>query len=177
MMDKQATKNLPHQAVRSGQLAVWTIAVASLALALLTQQASATIDNVATASGTYNAAPVTSNTDAASVTITPQAASLSVVKTASDTTDVTVGQVITYTYTITNTGNSTVSNVAAADVHNGSGTPPVPGSEALSNDTGTLGDSTDATPNNGTWSSLAPGDSITFTATYTVTQNDVDTKQ
>jgi hypothetical protein len=32
-------------------------------------------------------------------------------------------------------------------------------------------------PNDGIWSVLAPGDAITMTATYTVTQSDVDTLQ
>jgi len=40
-------------------------------------------------------------------------------------------------------------------------------------DAGTAGDSTDAAMN-GSWDVLAPGDVITFTGTYTVTQADVD---
>ena len=41
---------------------------------------------------------------------------------------------------------------------------------------GATGDSTDAAVN-GSWDSLAPGDQVTFTANYTVTQNDIDTLQ
>jgi hypothetical protein len=63
------------------------------------------------------------------------------------------------------------------DVHNGYGVPPVPGSETLTLDGGTPGDSTDATPNNSTWSVLGPGDTVRFQAPYTVTQQDVDLLQ
>jgi large repetitive protein len=50
----------------------------------------------------------------------------------------------------------------------------VPGSEALSSDVAPLGDSTDVTSNNNSWSTLAPGDTVTFTASYTVSQADID---
>ena len=133
------------------------------------------LDNTATAQGSYGTQTVqaTGSTSVALV-IAP---SLAVTKTANDTTDVTAGQVITYTYVVTNTGNQTIANIALSDAHDGSGAAPVPGGETLSTDGGTPGDSSDATSNNGVWSSLAPGDAVTFTATYTVTQTDVDTKQ
>ena len=63
------------------------------------------------------------------------------------------GDVITYTMTTRNTGTVTVDNVVIAD--------PMPGLSAL-----------DCTPAPG--ASLAPGDEMTCTATYTVTQADVD---
>jgi hypothetical protein len=53
----------------------------------------------------------------------------------------------------------------------------VPGTETLSLDAIPVLDSSDVTPGNGTWSVLAPGDEVTFTATYTVTQTDVDLLQ
>ncbi len=84
-----------------------------------------------------------------------------------------VNDVITYTYTVTNTGNVSITNVTVGDVHNGYGTAPVPGGEAPG--TVTNG-STDAAAN-GSWDVLNPGDSITFTATYTVVQGDVDNLQ
>jgi len=43
----------------------------------------------------------------------------------------------------------------------------------LLTDNGTAGDSTDAA-DDGSWDVLAPGDVITFTGTYVVTQADVD---
>jgi uncharacterized repeat protein (TIGR01451 family) len=111
---------------------------------------------------------------ATAVTTITQNPSLSIVKTADDTTDVPAGQTVTYTYVVTNTGNITIDNVTIADVHGGSGAPPSPAGETLTNDVAPLADSTDATANNGAWSVLAPGDSVTFTGTYVVTQADVD---
>jgi len=53
----------------------------------------------------------------------------------------------------------------------------LPGNESLTADNGTTGDSTDVDGTDSTWDVLAPGDEVTFTATYVVTQNDVDTLQ
>jgi uncharacterized repeat protein (TIGR01451 family) len=62
-----------------------------------------------------------------------------------------VGQTITYTFEVTNTGNVTVENVTATD--------PLPGLSAITPASVAL---------------LNPGDSTTFTATYSVTQADLD---
>ncbi len=137
----------------------------------------ADITNTATATGTYNAAPVVSNSSAASVPVTPQSSSLVVTKIADDTTNVVVGQVITYTYTIQNSGNVTLTNVSLADSHNGSGPDPVPGSGVVSNDVAPLNNSTDGNAGDSVWDTLAPGDTVTFTSTYTVTQSDIDNNQ
>jgi hypothetical protein len=101
-------------------------------------------------------------------------------KVADDDTDVTAGQVVTYTYTVKNTGNVPLTGITVADVHNGVGPNPTPGTETLpviGGDVAPLGDSTDAVANNALWSVLGRGDTITFTATYTVQQADVDTLQ
>jgi hypothetical protein len=148
-----------------------------MATVLLGSAARADITNTATAVGTYNAVQHQSNPSTANVQVSASAPALTVIKTASDTTDVTAGQVITYTYTVLNSGNAVVTNVSLADAHNGSGPNPVPDDETLTSDAGTLGDSTDATASDGTWDTLAPGDTITFTAPYTVQQADVDTLQ
>jgi uncharacterized repeat protein (TIGR01451 family) len=132
------------------------------------------IDNTATASATYNSNPVSANGSAAVLlTITP---GLSITKTPNTAGPVNAGNVIGYTYRVTNTGNVTVNNVNVSDVHNGLGTPPVPGSESLFNDVAPLADSTDAGVN-GTWNSLAPGDTVQFTSTYAVVQADIDFRQ
>jgi uncharacterized repeat protein (TIGR01451 family) len=133
------------------------------------------IDNTVTINATAGAVPVTA-TASASTPITPSA-TLSVAKTASVTSGVKPGDTITYTYVVTNGGNQTVTAITLNDSHDGSGPSPVPTAEQLTSDLRTPGDSTDATPGDGTWSVLAPGDSVTFTATYTVTQTDLDTRQ
>ena len=73
-------------------------------------------------------------------------------------------------------GNVAISGVTVSDAHNDSGPSPVPGGEALFNDAVPLSDSTDAATD-GSWDTLAPGDTVRFTATYTVTQQDVETLQ
>jgi hypothetical protein len=65
-----------------------------------------------------------------------------------------LGDVITYTYAVTNSGNITVANVNVTDVHNAAG--------PLST----------ITPTN--VASLAPGTSASFTATYVTLQGDID---
>ncbi|MEP1231665.1 MAG: hypothetical protein ABJG88_13410 [Litorimonas sp.] len=84
-----------------------------------------------------------------------------------------VGDVVTYTYTVRNDGDVSIANVAISDTHNGSDPAPTPGNETLLTDVGTQGDSTDSGID-GSWDFLAPGDVLTFTGTYTVTQIDVD---
>jgi uncharacterized repeat protein (TIGR01451 family) len=102
---------------------------------------------------------------------------IDVVKTADVATGVVLGQTITYTYTVTNTGNVAFSDITLSDVHNGFGTPPVPSSETLTTDVSPTGDSTDATPNNGVWTTIGPGDVVNFTGTYVVVQQDIDELQ
>jgi large repetitive protein len=163
----------------------WTSArpaVVRLALALLlgvagTERAFATIDNTATAAGIYAGQPVVSDPATVSVAVVPAGPALLVTKVASPDTNVPAGTVVTYTYTVTNSGNQVLTNISLNDVHAGSGPAPVPANETLTTDSGTANDSTDATANDGQWSALAPGDVITLTAIYTITQSDVDTQQ
>jgi large repetitive protein len=157
-------------------------AAVRLAFALLlgvagTEQALATIDNTATAAGTYAGQPVVSDPVTVSVSVVPAGPALLVTKSATPDTNVPAGTVVTYTYTVTNSGNQVLTNVSLNDVHVGSGPAPVPANETLTTDSGTANDSTDATANDGQWSALAPGDVITLTATYTITQSDVDNQQ
>jgi len=111
------------------------------------------ITNTATANATPAGGTYTPSTDDETVTVEGPTPSTTLVKTASDTTDVEVGDVITYTYAVTNTGNVSLSDVSISDVHSG---------------TGTLSTITPAS------ATLAPGASQDFTATYTVTQADID---
>ena len=86
-----------------------------------------------------------------------------------------VGQLITYEYLVTNTGNVTLTNVGVDDTHEGTNTPPAPDDETIQ--TPTSGNSIDASPSDGIWTTLAPGDRVLFTASYTINQADVDANQ
>ena len=79
---------------------------------------------------------------------------LALTKTASPTTITAAGQRITYTFTVTNPGNVTISNVSIADTFT-SPAGPVPAITCPA-------------------TTLAPGTSTNCTATYTATQADVD---
>jgi len=80
------------------------------------------------------------------------------------------GDVVTYTFTVSNNGNITIENVTVSDSHNGYGTPLVPGNE---NGISTSNGSTDAAVN-GSWDVLKPGDTVSFSAQYTAVQSDID---
>ncbi|HEY4995090.1 MAG TPA: Ig-like domain-containing protein [Aestuariivirga sp.] len=97
---------------------------------------------------------------------------LSIIKTPSTWGPVNVGNVITYTYKVKNIGNVSQTNVAVIDVHNGTGTLSNIANETLIVNVSGL--STDTVTNDGIWSNLGPGDTVAFTATYTVTQHDID---
>lgn len=103
--------------------------------------------------------------------------SITVSKVANNTVNVSAGETVTYSFRVTNNGNQTISNITLNDVHLGNGTPPIPENELLDVDNNPTGDSNDGTPNDGIWDSLAPGDTVLFTADYTVVQEDIDTLQ
>ncbi len=100
---------------------------------------------------------------------------LSISKSAMPTANVNAGDTITYTYSVQNTGNVVLTAVTPNDQHSsaaGTVTLPISG-DSLTTDSGTPGDSTDAGAN-GVWDTLGPGDVVTFSASYLVTQADVD---
>jgi uncharacterized repeat protein (TIGR01451 family) len=129
------------------------------------------IDNSATASATYNAAPVSAgDSETVGLVISP---SLTVEKIPNSVVPRNEGDSISYIYRVTNSGNVTMTNVTISDAHIGYGTDPVPSNETLIS---LPGNSTDAAVN-GSWDSLAPGDVVEFTSTYTVVQADIDNLQ
>ncbi|KAB3542710.1 MAG: DUF11 domain-containing protein, partial [ANME-2 cluster archaeon] len=113
------------------------------------------INNTATATGSPTTGGDVTDTDDENVTV-PQDPSINLTKTMSanadedESGDVSLGDTLTYTFSVTNDGNVNLDPVNVTD--------PMPGLSALS---------CDAT-------SLAPSASMTCTATYTVTQADVD---
>src|SRR6185369_15176641 len=107
------------------------------------------VTNVASAHAFFHASPVTSATDTLTINAT-QTPSLSIDKSSIDTTYSAVGTVLDYSFLVTNSGNVTLSGPFTVT------------------DNKAADESCPAT------ASLAPGASITCTATYTVTQADLD---
>jgi hypothetical protein len=133
------------------------------------------LDHLATASASFGSIATTAETKA-EIDLEDIVATLEVTKTADRTAGVAAGDVITYTFTVTNTGNVAITSISLTESHNGSGPAPVPGDERLTGDAGRTDDSTDGAQD-GVWDVLGPGDTVTFTARYTVTQADIDTLQ
>jgi hypothetical protein len=113
-------------------------------------------------------------------TAIPVVATLTIQKSKSTTGPVTVGQTIVYTYVVANTGNVAINNVKVDDLHGSPAVLIATGPAGIANETltvaGPLGTaaSPDVTPNNGIWSTLAPGASVSFQYTHTVTQAEFD---
>jgi uncharacterized repeat protein (TIGR01451 family) len=107
------------------------------------------IVNTATVTGTPPAGPAVTDHDTETVTALGVPA-LTLSKSATPTNVTTAGQVVTYSFLVTNTGNVTLTGLAVSD--------PLPGLSAVDCPV----------------SSLAPGAATTCTASYTVTQADVD---
>jgi uncharacterized repeat protein (TIGR01451 family) len=85
-----------------------------------------------------------------------------------------VGETITYTYTVVNTGNVAISGIVINDTHEAALLPQAAFTEGSLVE-GPLGipASTDAAVN-GSWDVLQPGATVTFTYVHTVTQAEVD---
>jgi len=153
--------------------------VSLLAIVLMASAAGTAYAQIVNEVTVTGSSPGQSNdvTETATESVTVQTANplLAVSKSASDNTDVAAGDTVIYTYTIENTGNQSITAISLADVQEGSGTQPSPvlATTPLT-DNGTLGDSTDGATD-AVWDTLAPGDVVTFTATYTVTQADLNT--
>lgn len=135
------------------------------------------IENIVTATGVYNNNDYTNdafeNVDV--VTANPK---LEITKVASKLTNAAVNDVITYTYTVTNTGNVTLAPVTLDDVHKGKNPDGLVEFECntLTTDNGTTGD-TELTTDSNVITVLGPLDVVTCTAKYTVVQDDVDLLQ
>ncbi|MCB0137905.1 MAG: hypothetical protein KDD75_22565, partial [Caldilineaceae bacterium] len=147
----------------------------------------ATIDNTVTVSGTAPGGATITASATENVDVQDDAPSIQVVKSVAFAPGGDVdgdgkadaGDTLAYTYTVTNTGNVTVTSVAVTDAHDGVGTAPVvavPTTVTTDNGTvaaGTLNDSIDTVTGDGNWDVLGPGDVITFTASYMVVSGDI----
>jgi uncharacterized repeat protein (TIGR01451 family) len=112
------------------------------------------VANTATAAGTDPNGDPVSDTDDEQVDAN-QAPSIQIVKTASPQTYSASGDVIGYSFAVTNTGNVTLSNVSVTD--------PLPGLSAI-----------DCSPEGNPIADMVPAELVTCTASYTITQADVD---
>ena len=95
---------------------------------------------------------------------------ITIVKSATPATVATVGQTVTYKFVVTNTGGTTLSNVSVTDKFTSPATDTLTSPidcVSLANPTGTC---------SGTTTSLAVGQSATFTVTYKVTSADLANK-
>ena len=148
--------------------AVRRVGASSLALAIFVAEitpALATIDNTATATGTYSGTNYNATSALVQVPVAPAAPTMTIVKSAglpttasgTDATIVDAGDTILYTYTVKNTGNVTMTGVAPTD--------PGPKFNSIAG-TGTLGAYSPAS------ATLAPNATQVFTATYTLSQLD-----
>ena len=106
------------------------------------------ITNIAKGHAFFGATPVDSNEDTETVTADKKPA-LTIVKTATPGTYDTLGQAISYSYLVTNSGNVTLYNISVVD-DKASVTCP------------------------STAAGLAPAGTITCTASYSITQADLD---
>ncbi len=137
------------------------------------------ITNTATLVATPKRGGITPPNASAAVGVVAASPVIVVTKTANNDVNVARGSDVTYTYTVTNNGNVTVSNITLNDAHNGFGTFPQPLNEVLLTDVPPFGDSNDGgtIANDGIWGVLSPGDQIQYSTVYTVTQADIDNLQ
>jgi large repetitive protein len=73
------------------------------------------IDNTATVTGTTPGGGTVTDTDSVAVTLPVQTPALTLTKTAAPTTVTAVGNVVTYTFSVQNTGNVTLTNITLSD--------------------------------------------------------------
>lgn len=138
-------------------------ALVAISLFGMGQPALADITNSAVAIGTYGGSPTSSEPDTAAVPVIGLSPDLTIVKTITTAPDGNsgAGDLMVYQYVVTNDGNQTLTNVAPVD--NG---PTFDGNAG----TGSMGDFSVTV---GSAASLAPGASVTFTASYSLSALDV----
>ena len=85
-------------------------------------------------------------------------------------------KVINYTYVVSNTGNVAISGISITDLHEAVNLPAGTVKNEVLSTAGPIPGSVDTTTplNNGVWTTIQPGASVTFTYAHTVTQAEVD---
>ena len=114
------------------------------------------VTNTATVSGTYKGTTATSTASTVTVPASNATSSLGVVASTSAQSYGHAGENIPYSYDVTDTGTTSLSNIAVTD--------------SVTNANGDITPLTVTCPGG----SIAPGDHATCTAAYTVTQTDID---
>lgn len=150
---------------------------AALAVALgASAPAFADVTNTATATGSSPTGTndVTAGSNTIAVDPVDATSSLTIVKSAAITTDGDSdnlgdsGDVVTYTYTVTNTGTTSLNSVDIVDTHDGDGAAPAPTFASWTTQAGspsaTAGDPS---------ITMYPGAVAVFTATYTISSGDI----
>lgn len=139
------------------------------------------VDNTAHASGDYNSTTTDSPVTTPVETTIPTDPELLVSKVGVLTkavgnsgTNAEVGDTITYTYTVENTGNVAIDNVTISDTHEGAALPATSFVEQPATLVdGPLANSSDGATDN-SWDLLGPGATVQFTYAHTVTQAEFD---
>jgi uncharacterized repeat protein (TIGR01451 family) len=134
------------------------------------------IDNTVSVTGTSGGVPVNGTSQYA--VLCPQIPSLDMAKTSVPVAGpLTLGQTVVYTYTVTNNGNVTLSNVNIDEILFTGASALGAASGETRTDNAPTGDSPDGTANDGVWTTLGIGDVARFTVSYLVTQADIDLLQ
>jgi large repetitive protein len=157
------------------------VLLTSMLFCLISAAAHAAIENTVVATGTSNGNPVASNPSSQSVPVTPATAQISLNKTWSfapggDVNNnglVDPGDTVLFSYAVTNSGTATLSDVSVTDTaFQGTGAQSAVLVPTSFTDGGAPGGSSDSVTGDGDWDELGPGDSVTFTRTYTVPAGD-----
>lgn len=154
------------------------VAAAAIALSPASAYAAGTIDNTATANGTPARGTFTAPTDSESVPIADPNPVVAITKSVtgvtvasgSSTTYTDGGDTVTFRYVVQNTGNVTLTNVTPVDAG-----PTFNGVAGENNGTPLVFTHLSADPSNTasvTPASVAPGQTVVFSATYTLTNVD-----